>query len=218
MKPQHYLMLLTMAACATTMVKQTKKPVPSSALVTSPVTPSISAPIVSAPATSGTALTVYKTPTLNLPKGSSHAMVEAARYFAQYANSEAFYEYVKETVPEKLEGGNYTDRDTAIKDYRECLNTHGAIDIVWKKYAIIYRKTVIGGWDGKSIKQNSYFNLTPIERAGHWYHEITHACKFTHVSNNITRYPIIRKSWPYQGGYAFEDFLSKTLNPKLAGE
>lgn len=138
-------------------------------------------------------------------------MIEALSYFKEHSNSDDFYAYLKPRL-KRLEGGNYTDGEKAVKDFRACLNTGRKISIVWKNYGIppFYRSAVLGGWDGIRVYQNPKKLMNSIERAGHWFHEVTHACKFSHNGNDIERYPIIRSSFSYQSGYLFEDYLTET--------
>jgi hypothetical protein len=120
----------------------------------------------------------------------------------------------------ELKGGNETSVEKAITKTRECFNKLGPVQIVWHKYGIapFYKSAAIGGWDGEAINQNPKKILTSVERAGHWYHELTHACGLSHVSNNISTHPIIRQSWPYQAGYKFEDYVTFKRRVKLAAE
>ncbi len=218
MKRQNLLVLAVLVSCTKTI--PSKVSLPSSPISTGTSVP----PVTTLPPSVPVSL---KTPELLLPKYPSQSMQDAAKYFKEYANSDEFYEYVKRNVPAKLAGGNYTDRDKAIADMRKCLATRKPIPIRWATYGVwpTYSSAAIGGWDGISINQNAKKSLTSLERAGHWYHEITHVCNFTHEVNGVSRnsinsYPIILKSWPYNGGYAFEDFLieKRRASMKLASE
>jgi hypothetical protein len=147
-----------------------------------------------------------KTPTLILPDDSDKTMIAAATVFSQYANSDEFYAYVKKEV-QGLEGGNETNVDVAIHKFRTCLAEREPIKIVWKKYSSKNVGRVIGGWRKTYLAQNPFKELNVIDRASHWIHEISHACGFTHVENDIMKYPVIKRSWPYQVGFKFHDFL-----------
>ena len=225
MKNLNYLFLVLTAACATTVLKEAKKP--TSSEVSQPSTPTVPSstsgqttvpvqgPVTSAPVKS------YKVPALQLPSNASTSMHEALELFKQHAQSDDFYVYVRKTV-KKLDGGNETDVERAITKTRECFDKLGNVDVRFRNYGVwpLYKSAAIGGWDGYQINQNPKKSLTSIERAGYWYHELTHACGYNHVSNNITTHPIIRQSWPYQAGYAFEDYVTekRRTNVQLAGE
>jgi hypothetical protein len=148
-----------------------------------------------------------KTPTLLLPSEADKTLKEAARVFQEYGNSDEFYRYLRKNVDD-LEGGNETNIDAAIMKFRKCLNERAEIRIEFVNYSPEYRGRVIGGWRNDHLAQNKFKELDVIERAGHWIHEISHACGFTHVDNDIMIYPIIRRSFPYQVGYKFESFLN----------
>lgn len=148
----------------------------------------------------------WKTPTLILPENADQDMLLAAKIFGEYANSDEFYSFLKKTVS-SLDGGNESDLDTAIRNYRRCLNVHAPIEIVLKRYSLKNRSIVIGGWRKTYLAQNDFKKLDPVERASHWIHEISHACGFTHVENDIKAYPIIKQSWPYVVGRTFKEFL-----------
>lgn len=223
MKFTQYLLLLTVAACATKTIKDSSK-------VSRPTTPTAQSSesiheletiVTTSPVVQETAPVElgFTAPTIMLPSRASSEMQKALQLFTEYANSDEFYTYVRNKVPRELKGGNETDRDMAILKTRVCLSKLGPVNVTWKNYGVwpLYKSAAIGGWDGIGINQNPRITLTHIERAGHWYHELLHACKFTHVSNNIKLYPIIRNSWPYQGGYAFEDFLEEKETRTLAG-
>jgi hypothetical protein len=154
-----------------------------------------------------------KTPKLILPEEADEGMKTAASAFHAYANSDEFYDYVRGHV-KGLEAGNENDLEVAITKYRSCLSTHEPITIVLKKYSLKNRSKVLGGWRKTYLAQNLFKELNPIERAAHWVHELTHACGFTHFENDIAAYPAIKRSWPYQVGNAFRDFLrEKTSGP-----
>lgn len=147
---------------------------------------------------------IWKTPAISLPTSSSKAMLEASQYIDQHGNTDEFYNYVRANA-KKLEGGNETSLENGILKLRECFDKGETVKISWGWY--LPGSAAIGGWNGIEIKQNSKKNLTSIERAAHWMHEISHKCGFSHVSNNISRYPIIANSWPYQVGELFEQYL-----------
>lgn len=217
MKKLHLMTLAVLVSCTSTTVEKPAEPTSSSVprdmttapVVTSPV-PTASTPIE---------VKAYKVPALQIPSDSGPAFREALSIFQEHAQSEEFYTYVRENV-KKLQGGNETDVEKAITKTRECFSSLGPIQVRWQKYGIppFYKSAAIGGWDGVQVNQNPKKVLTSVERAGHWYHELTHACKFTHVSNNIKTHPIIRQSWPYQAGYAFEDYVTFKRRVKLAAE
>lgn len=157
----------------------------------------------------------WKTPTLLLPSNPSIAMLSAVSMIAEYGNSDEFYEYVRLNV-KTLAGGNETDINVAIAKFRNCLDKGETISITWYSYRPF--SNVIGGWSGYSIVQNPKMNMTSIERAGHWLHEISHYCNFSHVSNNISTHPIIKQSFSYQAGYKFESFLNIKHSNKVANQ
>jgi hypothetical protein len=143
-------------------------------------------------------------------------MREAALLFTQYANDDDFYTYVRANV-RSLEGGNETDVEAAIEGTRKCFDRADSVPVVWGTY--MPGSNAIGGWHLGKIKQNSRIGMSAVERAGHWVHELTHKCGYSHIHNNITLYPIIRKSWPYQLGYKFEDYVTmKQSQRMIAGE
>ena len=153
---------------------------------------------------------VYKTPNLDLPSSPSQAMKDAERWFETYANSEEFITYFRANV-KTLQCGNILDVEKAITKYRDCFDKGKTIKIRWGSYGPFSR--AIGGWDGVQVNQNSKMSLTNVERAGHWTHELSHYCGFTHeykgkLVNSIGDYPCITKAFPYQIGYKFEDFIS----------
>jgi hypothetical protein len=151
-------------------------------------------------------LSGLKTPKLILPKDADPDMRSAERVFHAYANSDEFYQYVRKTVTE-LEAGNENDVERAITKYRSCLGSHAPVSIVYKNYSLKNANRVIGGWRDSYIAQNRYKELNAIDRAAHWVHELTHACGFTHIDNDIVIHPSIQRSWPYQVGNAFRDFI-----------
>lgn len=151
-----------------------------------------------------------RTPTLLLPEDADEHMVEAAKVFGQYANSDEFYAYLRKNVTD-LEGGNETNVDSAIEKFRSCLDQRDSIKIVWTKYSNQNIGKVIGGWRDTYLAQNPFKELDVIERASHWIHEISHGCGFTHIDNDINAYPIIKRSWPYQVGSSFEEFLGEKV-------
>lgn len=225
MKTKHkkLIMLAVLAGCATQAPKvkdvltEANQPTVPSGTPTISTSPATASPSASATLPS-VAVTVIKrkTPALNLPDANKKTLT-AAEYFRTYANNDEFYAYLR-GYTSTLEGGNESNLETAITKFRECLDTHEPITITWKNYSILYRKTVQGGWNGQVINMNAYIPMDDIETAGFWIHEIGHACGFTHISNSLKLYPIIRKSFPYQAGYAFEDFITEKVKPKLAGE
>lgn len=159
-------------------------------------------------------------PTLTFKGAQDTTTLEALKLFNAYAQDEELYAYIKQTV-KAMDGGNETDVNRAIEKTRDCFTTLPSVPVVWRRYGLppFYMSSAIGGWDGVKINQNPKKILDKVERAGHWFHELTHACGFTHISNNIKTHPIIRESWPYQAGYAFEDFVTTKLEKvKLAGE
>lgn len=162
-----------------------------------------------------------RVPQLAIPSDSGPAFREALAIFNEFAQSDDFYVYVRAKV-KTLSGGNETNVERAITKTRECFSNLGKIDVRWRKYGIppFYKSRAIGGWDNVQINQNPKMVLTSIERAGHWYHELTHACGFSHIDNDIVRSPIIRNSWPYQAGYKFEDYVTERRRSgvQLAGE
>ena len=147
-------------------------------------------------------------PEIVLPQKSSSEMAKASELYKKYGNTQEFYNYLLANI-KPLQGGNYTDVNEAIKDFRHCLSTRGNIPVVWHNYGVwpLYKSAAIGGWVGTAMWQNPKKDLDAIERAGHWYHETSHACGFSHVSNDISKMPIIKLSWPYQAGYLFISFL-----------
>lgn len=204
---RNLLMLAVLASCATQVAKDPvstdKKPVDDSS---SRLPVEVSFP-----------KRVYKAPKIILPVNPSEDMIEAVKIFAENAQEDEFYDYVRKNV-KALAGGNETNVEVAITKMRDCLDVLESVTIKWGNY--VPWSKAIGGWDGTYVNQNARLAMNSVERAGHWYHEITHACKFTHVANNISKYPIIRQSWPYQGGYAFEDFITDKRRSavQLAGE
>lgn len=209
-----HLLLLTLVACATPMQTPPSQIPTSSASQSTTSISTVSATATPAAANVSAAVKL-STPKFNLPSAPSTAMIEATKFYAQYANSDEFYVYARAHA-KPLQGGNETSLDNAIKKTRECLNASKEVTIMWGRYSPW--SAAIGGWDGVGILQNSRVTMNSIERAGHWYHEITHLCGFSHIDNNISKFPIIRESWPYQGGYMFEDFLTSKQQSKLAGE
>jgi hypothetical protein len=150
-----------------------------------------------------------KTPKINLPSKPSQAMIKATEYFAQYANSDEFYDYFKANA-RPLRGGNRTDLAVTIMEYRKCLDTRPEINIVWGRYAPWSR--AIGGYADGVVYQNPKTVMTAKERAAHFLHELSHWCGMTHevngkLENNPSRFPILLDSFPYQGGEHFEKFL-----------
>lgn len=215
MKMQHLIVLLTLASCA----NQTTSSAPStSPSATSPV----SNPTTASPTDAPASATVWRAPKLKLPSNPGSKFIEAARIFADHINSDQFYTYLRSYVKKPLAGGNETDLEAAIAKYRKCLNESAEITVEWGWYR--WGSPAIGGWNGYAIKQNPRYGLTTVERAGHWVHEIAHKCGSNHgisikgkivEQNNLESYPIMRESWPYQVGYAFEDYV--TLKFSVAG-
>jgi hypothetical protein len=203
-----YLVLAVLAGCATQIprMKDSEDSPPS--------TPTAPSSGYTRPTTS---TEVWKTPTLVLPLNPSKSMQEARELVREHANTDGFYGYVRSKV-KHLAGGDETNVEQAIARFRTCLNNLGEIPVVWGTYMPFSR--AIGGWDGTHIRQNARLSMTSVERAGHWVHELTHACDFNHLSNDIVKYPIIKESWPYQAGYAFEDYLTEKRRTEiqLAGE
>lgn len=159
-------------------------------------------------------------PKLILPENAPMAMIRGKELFNKYLTHEDLYLFVRSKVPSTLSGGNETSRDNALKRTIECFKNLPDIRVRFKNYGVwpLYKSNAIGGWDGVQINQNPRHPMTPEETAGHWAHELTHACNFTHIDNNINRFPIIRNSWPYQFGYAVEDFISEKEARTLAGQ
>lgn len=162
----------------------------------------------------------WRMPEIILPIDADSSMREALKLVNQFANSDDFYQYLNRKMI-RLSGGNETNIELSIKKFRNCLHNSSPISVYWKDYSKVDQNQVIGGWNGYRMNQNKFHRLNPIERAGHWIHEISHACGFTHevhgqLVNDIEKYPIIRNSFPYQVGYAFEDFLSEKSSPSVA--
>ena len=134
-------------------------------------------------------------------------MKTAARAFTAYANSDAFYSYVKKNVKD-LEAGNVNDVDEAIKIYRSCLDTLPPVRIELQTYTLKKHARTIGGWSKTFLAQNIDKELSPIDRAAHYVHELSHACGLTHFDNDIVAHSSIRASFPYQIGEAFKEFLT----------
>lgn len=151
-------------------------------------------------------VSALRTPRLILPRNADGDMVSAEKVFHAYANSDEFYVYVRRTV-KTLAGGNETNVEAAITRYRSCLSTHAPVPIVFKNYSGRSSTRVIGGWRKNYLAQNRLKEMNAIDRAAHWVHELTHACGFTHVDNDIVLRPEIKKSFPYQIGNAFRDFV-----------
>jgi hypothetical protein len=149
-----------------------------------------------------------KTPEFILPDPPNDGMKEVVLVFQAYANTDEFYTFARPKLT-TLAGGNSENPDQAIKEFRHCLNTRKSVRIKWGEYSGEYRTRVYGGWTGNYLSQNPHVSLNPIKLAGHWMHEITHACGFTHVDNDILKFPIIKESFPYQIGDLFEDYLWK---------
>jgi hypothetical protein len=218
------LLLAVLAGCATQATKKStvEDQASTSSVSTTPavqIAPSVIAPVATPSVPVSTLPTItrkaYKVPELAIPSGAGPAFREALALFNENAQSDEFYMYVRKSV-KSLQGGNETDVDRAITKTRECFDKLGKVDVRWQLYGLwpLYKSDAIGGWDGFQINQNPKKALTSVERAGHWYHELTHACKFTHevdgkVENNIVWHPIIRQSWPYQAGYKFEDYVTE---------
>lgn len=228
---KNLLLLAVLTGCTTsTQVSSIPKPqtindAPSVSLPSPVAVPSTTLPVV-VPSVSGAVEVSYKMPELVLPKSPSQAMIEAAQYYKEHGNSDLFFSYAKARL-KKLQGGNYTDAEKAIKDFRECLNKRKPIPVKWKDYGVwpLFKSAAIGGWSGVNMYQNPRKTLNSVERSGHWYHETTHVCDFTHevngkIQNDISQYPVIRESFPYQMGYLFEDYLVEVRRSevKLADE
>lgn len=205
-----YLMLLVLAACSSQVGQSpsTPKKLPQWTAPTQNAPTTILAPTVSTPI-------AVRTPKLVLPSNSGKTFQEAAAIFAAEANADDLYAYIRANVHE-LDGGNEKNVEAAIGKTRVCLNEADSVRIEWGWY--VPGSQAYGGWNGVAIKQNSHMSMNAIERAGHWFHEVMHKCGFTHIENDIGRYPIIRKSWPYQAGYAFEDYVTMKQKRRIAGE
>lgn len=218
---KNLLILAVLVSCTTPEKPSKVTPPKTSGSTTSGTPATVSSSTGSTATTAG--LVSYKVPALSIPENSNATVKEALALFHEHSQSEEFYSYVRKTV-KTLAGGNETDVERAIQKTRECFNRLGPIQIKWRNYGVwpVYKSAAIGGWSyaEQVIYQNPRKLLNSIERAGHWYHELTHACKFSHISNNINTHPIIRKSWPYQSGYAFEDYVIEKRRAKveLAGE
>lgn len=221
-------LLALMVACATQVPKQTdtsstgSPQSPTTVTETPSPAPQTATPVPTAPA-SATPAKVLTVPELKLPKYSSTAMKEAAKFFAQWGNADEFYVYYfKGNVKLPLKASNTLDVEVAIKKYRECLDGLQPVEIYFKRYMWPYSNSVVGGWSGGNyIRQNPNYDLDKYERAGHWYHEITHMCGITHeingqLENNPEAFPDLKLSFPYQVGYIFRDFVKMKDAPALA--
>lgn len=217
---KHLVFCAFLVACATQVTKTPDQTLPSEDTTTSgntPAQPDSTPPVIVVPTPKQ-----YKTPTLVIPATSSSAMKKASEYFAQFGNSQEFFDFfTAKSGP--LAGGNVLDKSVAVEEFRKCMDGLGRVEVYFKSYSVFYRRSVIGGWDGTAIRQNPAYSLTAEERAGHWLHELSHGCGFTHevngrLENDPIAYPILNKSFPYQVGDQFIEFLKVKTAPALAGE
>ena len=145
---------------------------------------------------------VRKFPELNLPTDADEGMKQVSQVLHYYGNSDEFFIFARTKMP---------GHESSIAKYRHCLEGMPAVKVVWKNYDHTGRE-ILGAWhtgpDGNYMIQNPKKRwIHPIERAGNFMHEFTHACGFRHEFNDIKLHPEILTSFSYQIGYVFEDFL-----------
>ena len=146
--------------------------------------------------------TVHKVPELKLPSDAHESYFATAQILYQYGNNDEFYSYAKSHM-HKLSAGNAENVDLAIREFRSCLEKMKPVPIVWEDR----EGHVIGAWKNQKMVQNKRLELDPIQRSGHWLHELSHGCGFTHDENDLKFHPEIKNSFPYQIGDQFESYL-----------
>jgi hypothetical protein len=154
-----------------------------------------------------------KVPKYIVPGKTNPHYLTAIAYLELYGNSDEFFSFMarKRSYFSHYKGTTFQ----AYDKFRKCL-AQGQ-DIRLEFYRPVFSSNAIGGWTGAVIKQNTRYQLTDIERAGHLYHETAHVCGFEHKGNRPGQYDN-RNSFPYAVGDDMEEFLKNKTSTKIAGE
>lgn len=153
--------------------------------------------LATAPTSSG------RVPNLILPPRPSREMNAAKILVGLHLNSDEFWDYFRSKV-KTLSGGNASNVELSVHNFRIWLSSTPSVSIVWGRYA--FWSKALGGWNGSVVLQNSRKVMTAAERASHWSHEVTHAAGFSHNGNYQNSTTLA--SFPYQVGDRMQEYLS----------